>query len=142
MKKFIKVLLVCIMCLGLTACGNSKKVEMAKTIEDVEKIVKENDLKDNGFDNIGLFWKFSFANMDFSVIFDIDETPKDYYVNKLLSAKDIKSIQVSPNKDVGGQWLYLQLKDGKFVVDEDDLEKFSDKGRKEAYEEYQENLKA
>ena len=53
MKKFIKVLLVCIMCLSLTACGDNKKVEMAKTIDDVEKIVKENDLKDNGFDNIG-----------------------------------------------------------------------------------------
>ena len=140
MKKFIKVLLVCIMCLSLTACGDNKKVEMAKTIDDVEKIVKENDLKDNGIDNIGLFWKFSFADMSFSVIFDIEETPKDYYVNKILSAEDIKSIEVKPNKDVGGQWLYLRLQDGEFAVDEDDLEEFSDKGRKEAYEAYQENF--
>ena len=62
----------------------------------LEKIVKENDLIDNGFDNIGLFWKFSFADMSFSVIFDIEETPKDYYVNKILSAEDIKSIEVKP----------------------------------------------
>lgn len=140
MKKLIKVLLVCIMCLSLTACGDNKKVEMAETIDDVEKIVKDNDLKDKGFTSTGLFWEFSFADMDFSVIFDVEETPKNYFVNKPLIADRIKNIMVIPNKDASNQWIYLKLQDGEFVVDEDDLETFSDKGRKEAYEAYQENF--
>lgn len=140
MKKIIKVLLVCIVCFTLTACGDDKEVKTVETINDVEEIIDDNDLKDNGFDSTGLFWKFSFAKMNFSVSFDVEGTPKDHFISEPLEIDDINNIEVIPDKDASGQWLYFCLKDGKFVVDEDDLEKFSDMGRKEAYEAYQENF--
>lgn len=60
MKKLIKILMVSMICLGLTACGE-KKAAKAETTDDVAKIAEDNDLNDEGFDNSGLFWKFSFA---------------------------------------------------------------------------------
>ncbi|WP_240474488.1 hypothetical protein [Thomasclavelia saccharogumia] len=47
-----------------------------------------------------------------------------------MEIDDIYNIEVIPDKDASDQWLYFCLKDGKFVVDEDDLEKFSDYGTK------------
>ena len=43
MKKLIKILMVSMICLGLTACGE-KKAAKAETTDDVAKIAEDNDL--------------------------------------------------------------------------------------------------
>ena len=45
MKKLIKILMVSMICLGLTACGE-KKAAKAETTDDVAKIAEDNDLND------------------------------------------------------------------------------------------------
>lgn len=139
MKKLIKILLILTISIGLTACGE-KKAAKAETTDDVAKIVKENDFKDDGFDNSGLFWRFSFGGMGFSVGFNVGDNPNFYYVTNMLSIANIKHIEVKPDMDIGSQWIYLRPENGKFAVDEEDVEKFNDKGRKEAYEAYQEKF--
>ena len=44
---------------------------------------------------------------------------------------------INPDKDIGSQWIYLRPVNGEFVVDEEDIKTYNDKGRKEAYEAYQ-----
>ena len=136
MKKLIKILMVSMICLGLTACGE-KKAAKAETTDDVAKIAEDNDLNDEGFDNSGLFWKFSFAGMEFSVAFNVGDDPKFYYVTNTLTLANIDRIKINPDKDIGSQWIYLRPVNGEFVVDEEDIKTYNDKGRKEAYEAYQ-----
>ena len=114
MKKLIKILMVSMICLGLTACGE-KKAAKAETTDDVAKIAEDNDLNDEGFDNSGLFWKFSFAGMEFSVAFNVGDDPKFYYVTNTLTLANIDRIKINPDKDIGSQWIYLRPVNGEFV---------------------------
>lgn len=139
MKKLLKVLMIVAICLGISACGDSK-AGPAESIDDVDKIVKENDFKDEGIDDIGLFWKFSFAGMGISVGFNIDDTPRYHYFDNQLKLGEISYIEIKPDKDIGSQWIYLRSIDDEFKVDEQDIEKYNDKGRKEAYSAYQEKF--
>lgn len=136
MKKLVKILIVLAFCISFTACGE-KKVAKAESIDDVAKIAKENDLNDEGFNSSDYFWKFSFGGMEFSVAFDVKNSPKLYYTTNTLTTDTIKFITVYPDKDIGSQWLYFRPVNGKFELDEEDIKTFNDKGRKEAYEEYQ-----
>lgn len=139
MKKLLKILMIMVICLGITACGD-KKPTPAKSTDDVAKIAKDNDLKDNGFDDIGLFWTFNLGGMGFSVGFNVEDKPKYHYMDNKLSIEEVSYIEIMPNQDVGSQWIYLRPVDGEFVVDEKDIETYNDKGRKEAYAAYQEKF--
>lgn len=140
LKKIINILFIFMLCIGVSACGGETEKKNLETVDDVEKIVNENNFVDNGFDDVGLFWKFSFYDMEFSVGFNIEEKPKNYFLDNTLSASDVSFITVYPNKGTGYEWIYLRVYDNKFAVDEDDLEKFNDMGREEAYEAYQEKF--
>lgn len=130
-----------LLCIGISACGGEKADKKLETVDDVEKMVNDNDFIDNGFDDIGLFWKFSFYDMKFSVGFNSNiDKPKNYYIDNLLSMSDINYIAVYPNQDIGYEWIYLKVYDGKMAVDEADIDKYNDMGRKEGYEAYQEKF--
>lgn len=139
-KKVVNILLISMLCIGICACSGDTEKQKAETIDDVKKVINDNNFKDNGIDDIGLFWEFSFYDMKFSVGFDVEEIPKNYFLDNTLSISDVSYITIYPNQDIGYEWIYLRVYDGKFAVDEDDLEKYNDKGRKEAYEAYQEKF--
>ena len=69
--------------------------------------------------------------------FNVGDDPKFYYVTNTLTLANIDRIKINPDKDIGSQWIYLQPVNGEFVVDEEDIKTYNDKGRKEAYEAYQ-----
>ena len=75
--------------------------------------------------------------MEFSVAFNVGDDPKFYYVTNTLTLANIDRIKINPDKDIGSQWIYLRPVNGEFVVDEEDIKTYNDKGRKEAYEAYQ-----
>lgn len=133
MKKFGLRIMICICLFTLIGCQSSSK------ISDEPASIIENSHFSEGFNDIGLFWTCSFDNMYISVIFK-EDNPQKYFAQHTLQISQIKTIQVYPDQKKTDQFIYMIYDEGKFQIDQDDIEQYQDEGRKEAFELYQKKI--
>ncbi|MFR7589852.1 MAG: hypothetical protein ACLUVC_00265 [Longibaculum sp.] len=91
------------------------------------------------WDDTGLFLSFAFDDMYMNMIFN-DDNPKEYFAMHPLTADQIKTVQIYPCQEESQEFIYMIYKDGKYQIDQQDLEDYQDQGRKEAYQKYQQKL--
>ncbi|WP_028043207.1 hypothetical protein [Candidatus Stoquefichus massiliensis] len=133
MRKLVLILLTIIFSLNLMGCESKSKVT-----DDPASVI-ENTRFSEGFDELGLFWNCQFDNMYISVIFK-EDNPKKYFAQHSLQISQIKSIQIYPDKDKTGEFIYMIYDKGTFQIDQNDIKEFQDQGRLEAYETYQKKI--
>lgn len=140
MKKFLMLYMAILMCFSIVGCSSNNNITSKK---NPNEIIQDSDFENLGW-TYGIMWKYSFSDMEACVIFNDNDKGLDsaqYYLSKPLLATEISSIQVCPDVSTPSQFLYIIFEDGEFKIDEEDLEKFKDKGRPEAKESYDKKLK-
>lgn len=133
MKKVGIRLFIFFCALSLIGCQSKSKIN-----DDPASII-ENSHFSEGFDDIGLFWTCTFDDMYISVSFK-EDNPQKYYAQHMLQISQIKTIQIYPDKDNTGRFIYMIYNEGTFQIDQEDIEDYKDQGRKEAEELYQKKI--